>query len=179
MRSPLDGLEQMGLPVTGAVVRAGWQGIGMLGRQLTAPQVKAFAQERIGTAEDALLADAAVLCFPADDQGVGAALARLAPWPCGRAVRIWQVYLFARLLDELPSDAVEGLCALTDFWGAFDFPEGMPHVVQGSGNAIAPREYDDEAYYRLLVSRHREWLHQEIAELASADDSHRRWLDAP
>jgi hypothetical protein len=167
-------MERMGLPVTWAVVRAGWEGIRMLGPQLTAQQVKAFAQTRIGTAEDAMLADVAVLCYPADDQAIGAALARLAPGVCERAVRAWQAYLLARLLDDLPTDAVDGLCALTDFWAAFDFPEDMPHAVQGRGNTLGPREYYDQANYRRLVSDHRQWLRQEIAKLAGASASQTR-----
>jgi len=173
MPGPLDHMGQMGLPVTWAVVRAGWQGTGMLGRQVTAQQVKAFAQERIPATEGALLADVAVLSLPADEQAIGAALGRLAPGVCEQALRAWQAYLLARLLDDLPTDAVDGLCALTDFWAALDFPEGMPHVVQGRGNTIAPREYYDEGNYRRLVSDHRQWLRRQIARLGGdADAAH-------
>jgi len=170
MHSPLGDMEEMGLPVSWAVVRAGWQGIGMLERQLAAQQVKAFVQERIGTAEDGLLADVAVLCFPADDQAIGSALACLAPSVPGRAVRTWHVYLLAQLLGELPDDPVDGLCELTHFWGALDFPEGMPHVVQGRRNTVGPQEYYGQDSYRRPVSRHRVWLRREVAALAGGND---------
>jgi hypothetical protein len=165
--SRLSEMRSLGLPVTWATVRAGWEGVGRLGRQLTAADLEAFACQELEHA-CGTRPEIAELCAGADEETIGVALARLAPNIPSRAIRTWRAFQLTQLLKELPESPVDGLSELTAFWNALDFPQDMPHVVQGLGNDITPNEYYTQENYRYLVDRHKAWLRSEIAAIADA-----------
>jgi hypothetical protein len=166
MTDVLDQIKNLGLPLTWATIRAGWEGIGHLGRQLTAADVAAFACQEIANASAEILLDVADLCTGSDSESITEALARLAPDIRDRDRRTWRAVELIHLLEELPESPIDGLAELTDFWGALEFPDDMPHVVQGLGNDISPLDYYTEKTYRQLLDRHRTWLRSEIAAIA-------------
>jgi hypothetical protein len=114
------------------------------------------------------LPDVADLCVAGSKStSIGEALVRLAPEIDDREVRGWRAVELAHLLDELPPSPIDGLMELTSFWNALDFPDDMPHVVQGRANDISPIDYYTEENYRQLLDRHKAWLRSEIAAVAS------------
>jgi hypothetical protein len=165
MSDHLKEIKAMGLPVTWATIRAGWDGIGCRGRQLTIADVATFACEQLENATTAMLPDIADLCAAADEDACETALGHLAPRTYYHAIRTWRAYQLAQLLKSLPESPVDGLSELTSFWNDLDFPEDMPHVVQGLGNEISPAEYYTEENYRYLVHKHQQWLQSEISGL--------------
>ena len=166
MTDTLDEIKSLGLLLAWSTIRAGWEGIGRLGRQLTPADVAAFACQEIQSASAEILPDVANLCAGSDSESITEALARLAPKIGDRDVRTWRAVELTHLLEELPASPIDGLAELTDFWGTFGFPDDMPHVVQGLGNDISPIDYYTEENYRQLLDRHRSWLRSEIASIA-------------
>jgi hypothetical protein len=167
MSRPLDELRNLGFPVTWATVRAGWEGVGNLGRQLTVGDVSSFACQQLEHASAKVLSDIADLCAGLDEDNIDDVLRRLAPTISSREIRKWRAFLLAQLMKTLPESPVDGLAELTAFWNALDFPGDMPHVVQGLGNEISPNEYYTQDNYRMLLDRHRVWLRSEINALAT------------
>jgi hypothetical protein len=170
MNGPIDELRSLGLPITWATVRAGWEGIGSLGRQLTAGDVSAFSCQQLEHANADVLADIAELCAGTDEDNIDGILRRLAPTICSLELRKWRVLLLTQVMKRLPESPVDGLAELTAFWNALDFPGDMPHVVQGLGNELSPSEYYTQDNYRTLLDRHREWLRSEIDALATESE---------
>jgi Uncharacterized protein conserved in bacteria (DUF2247) len=166
MTNLLDEIRSTGLPVTWPVIRAGWEGTGLGGRQLDLADVTGFACDQLaGSGAGDQADDIADLCIAADSEDAGRALSALAPDIPASAVRTWRAVLLGRLLTALPASAVAGLTELTSFWGSLGFPADMPHVVQGRGNDISPADYYTVANYQRLLRRHRDWLSSEIASL--------------
>jgi hypothetical protein len=168
MSNPLAEIRALGLPVTWATVRAGWDGIGAFSRLLKADDVRDFAQEQIDKAPDDSLADIVELSTVDDEGAVTPVLSRLASTVTDRDIRIWRSYLLTKLLANLPTSPISGLSELTSFWNTLGFPRDMPHVVQGLGNDISPDQYYTQDNYQKLVARHREWLRSEIAAIAGS-----------
>jgi hypothetical protein len=156
------------MPVTWDVVRAGWEGIGDVGGQLAVSDVADFACQQLEQSGAADSADIASLCIASDSEEIDAALPRLAPVVSEKAVRTWRAFLLARLLSELPESPVDGLSELTSFWNTLNFPDDMPHVVQGRNNDISPLDYYTEKNYQQVVHKHQDWLNSEILRLAQA-----------
>jgi Uncharacterized protein conserved in bacteria (DUF2247) len=169
MTNPLDVIASMGIPVTWPVVQAGWDGIGQMDRQLTVADISDFACKQLERLSADASADILDLCAATDSDEVNAVLPRLAPVISRNAIRTWRAVLLAKLLDELPGSPVDGLSELTSFWNTLNFPDDMPHVVQGRDNDISPVDYYTEKNYQQTIGKHRDWLRSEIAELARGD----------
>jgi hypothetical protein len=168
MSTPLDAISDLGLPVTLDVVRAGWDGIGDMPRQLMASDVADFACRQLAQPDSGDSADIANLCITTDSEEIDTALSRLVPVVSENAIRTWRAFLLAKLLGELPESPIDGLSELTSFWNALNFPDDMPHVVQGRNNDISPLDYYTEKNYQQIIQKHRDWLTSEISQLARA-----------
>lgn len=165
MTPALEAMRLLGIPVTWSVVRAGWEGPGTLGRQLTLDDVRSFADERVALAAADELADAATLSTVTNDSDVEEVLQRLSPEVDALAVPQWRALILSQLLAVLPQSPIDALCELTTFWSAFGYPPDSPHVVQGRGNIIRPEHYYTSEMLARLVGEHREWLDAELAQL--------------
>lgn len=77
----------------------------------------------------------------------------------------WQVVLLSICLEELSSKAMYGMIELTEFWEKFSYPQSSPHRVQGKDNNLSPNEYYSEEFFYETVSKHREWIMEQIQGL--------------
>ena len=165
----------MGIPVTWGTLLVGFaEGHGVL----TGEEFAAFAIERASQTSTlgSELVDA-MFVNPQDDEAVLATLRVLCEIErpeMGRETRKWRLLLVEDRLADLPSDPVDGLFGLTEFWSGLDFPPDSPHVVQGRGNTIDPVEYYTDATLVAERERHRMWVERERADLARFQDRHDR-----
>ncbi len=79
--------------------------------------------------------------------------------------RKWRVIYILSVLSNLSTDYVQGLLDIGDAWAMFDFPDDSPHIFQGKGNAIKPKEYYTQNNFDSILQLHKEWLEREIQYL--------------
>lgn len=166
MTGVLQAMAAMGLTLSWAVVRLGWEGPGVLGPQIDADDVRASADAVLAAADPAVRSWVAELALTPGGGEVAEGLRHLAPEVGPRAERIWRAFLVARRLERLPATAVEGLIALGELWGDLGLPDDMPHELQGRGaNRQAPEAYYTQENLARRVARHRQWLDAELSAL--------------
>ena len=164
-------------------ILVGWRGLGVFSPWparsaefpplLSAGELSAYANECLASssdvAEDDLIVNLSSLDLHTESrEAITERLARLSDLHgCdpSREIRKWRVVLLEELLDNIPSDPLYGLMALTEFWQKFGFPPDSPHEVQGKGNTVSPADYYQENNYQQSVSRHKAWIEQEKAGL--------------
>ena len=127
---------------------------------LSLDDVRAFADQEVGTASEAELADVADLCTVRDEPDVKEPLERLAPRPSVSALRIWRAVLLDRILQTPYESPIATLTDLTMFWAGFGFPPESPHVVQGLSNRVSPEGYYTEQTAARRRDQHLRWLAQ-------------------
>jgi hypothetical protein len=142
-------------------------------RPLTGREVQSFAVERASTMAtmDPSFVDL-LSANPHDEEQLGnavRALSEIETEGLDREQRKWRLLLVADFLRDLPEDPVDALTGLTELWSSLGFPSDGPHIVQGRGNDIDPRDYYTASTRDNIVARHVTWLTREQAELASAE----------
>jgi hypothetical protein len=165
-------------------ILVGWKGLGVFSPWpsrsaefpplLSADELAAYASERLASSSDPREDDLIVRLLSLDlksesREAVTNHLARLSSLrECDPSleVRKWRLVLLEDLLEQLPSDPLYGLIALTEFWQSFGFPPDSPHEVQGREGTLSPADYYSEENYRRLFFRHRAWIEEEKAALA-------------
>lgn len=142
---------------------------------LSTDDIDSHATERLASGVDArdeaLIVELLALDLPNADRAlIRRCLARLSDL-CrsdpSSELRKWRVVLLEQLLENLATDPVYGLIALTEFWLGFGFPPDSPHEVQGRDNSMSASEYYQEDNYRRLLLRHRSWIEQEKRDLGA------------
>jgi hypothetical protein len=164
-------------------ILVGWNGLGVFSPWpdrwdefpplLSADELAAYADERLASssdvAEENLILQLTLLNLRTESRGtirdLLMCLSDLSGCDSSCEVRKWRVILLEDLLENIPSDPLHGLIALTEFWQNFGFPPDSPHEVQGKGNTVNPADYYQESNYQRAVSRHKAWIEQEKAEL--------------
>ena len=58
-----------------------------------------------------------------------------------------------------------GIAELTDLWIGLDYPADSPHIIQGRGNNISPRDYYTKKNYDKLYAKNTAWLETELSNL--------------
>ena len=79
--------------------------------------------------------------------------------------RKFRLALLEDVLDSLPTDPVDGLIRLTEFWAKWEYPSDSPHVVQGRGNKLSPVDYYTLDTFARLIAEHRAWVEREAGNL--------------
>jgi uncharacterized protein DUF2247 len=169
----LERLASIGIPVTWGTILVGFEGGAFLARSLTGSEVQAFAEERASTMTtvDPPLLDL-LSANPYDDDDIASALRALSELDSeglDREQRKWRLLLVADFLRGLPDDPVDALTGITELWSSLGYPGDSPHIVQGRGNSIDPRDYYTASTRDSIVDRHVTWLSREQAELASPE----------
>lgn len=164
--SKLSAFRHVGLTPTWSDLLEGRQGLKGTGPLISPAEVVSHAQDELAS----------------DDRDEVALLAALAPdqvSECDDLLRRvtnnepvgpnpylrWAVVLLSEVLAGIPGDPIYGLLELTDFWQQFDYPDYMPHTVQGRFNSLSPEEYFTEDNYQHLLALHRDWLASTLVEL--------------
>ena len=163
-------------------VSVGWQGLGMLSPWpdewtgfpplISRDEVAVYADEQFSSCSHAAmelivaLVSHGLQCKTREEiKDLLEPLSKLDGGDPQIELRKWRVVLLEDVLANMPTDALHGLIALTEFWQDFGFPSDSPHEVQGKGNTITPGEYYQGENLRRLVDRHRQWIEQERASL--------------
>lgn len=176
------GKLRTGFPVNWTTLFIGWRGLGPLSPWpdqwaefpplLSTDELRAYAEERLASSSNE--PERAVilrLLSELDDggrQAITSILSELTRVDGGNQdteLRKWRLILLEDVLDNMPTDAVYGLTALTEFWQSFGFPSESPHLVQGRGNTVTPSEYYQQVTLDRLRARHRAWIEEERAAL--------------
>jgi hypothetical protein len=170
MTDYLDEMKNEGLPVNWGTVLVGLQGPGKFLPLLTLDDLRSFATDQLARAtpeHEKLIVTALLAADEGNDESIAAVriLAQVCQADEERESRKWRVVLLGRAIDQLPSEPLYGLLALTEFWERFGYPADSPHVVQGRGHAPSPADYYTEANFRAELQRHQEWLRTETAAL--------------
>jgi Uncharacterized protein conserved in bacteria (DUF2247) len=167
-------------------ILVGWRGLGVLSpwperwgafpSLVSAEEVLGYSTERVASSSDAqeqaLIVELLSLDLRTEAREVvSKLLQRLSEGEGGDSaieLRKWRLVLLEKVLEDMPSDALYGLLALTEFWQEFGFPSDSPHVVQGRGNALTPSEYFRPETLEHTLARHYAWIERERAALSRA-----------
>lgn len=179
---------QVGFDVNWTTMFVGWNGLGTFSPWpdrrdefpplFSASELACFADERLATysdvAEDDLIVKLLWLDLPNERrETIRGLLKHLADLGEGDPVfelRKWRLVLLEDLLENIPSDALNGLIALTEFWQSVGFPMESPHEVQGRGNEVTPYEYYQDRNLKRLLDRHRSWVQEERTAINKRED---------
>lgn len=161
----LNQAQLLGIPLSWELIRCAWDGTNELPRGVTVRVIQDFALAQTESASGNELRRLADLTSQDDYEEISKALYHLAPEISDRAQRAFRLMRVHRVLDQLPSDPLEGLMELTSFWGSLEFPLDSPHIVQGRDNSIRPEEYFTQGFFREILDRHNEWVRGELSFL--------------
>ncbi|HTV06042.1 MAG TPA: DUF2247 family protein [Acidobacteriaceae bacterium] len=170
-------------PVNWATILAGWRGLGAVSpwperwtefpSLLTAKEIEDYAFERLesagGSAELSAISDLAFMDISSKRrEEIASLLVPLSESDHGDLVfelRKWRLAILQETLENLPSDAVGAVLALTEFWNSFGFPSDAPREAREMGSSIRPAESFQQANVDRLLLSHREWAASELAAL--------------
>jgi hypothetical protein len=76
----------------------------------------------------------------------------------------WQLYLLQEVLAGLDDDPVYAMIALSEFWGAWDWPTNMPSSLHPD-TPVSADQYHSDAYYARVKDEHARWLRDELNAL--------------
>lgn len=175
MNAHLTDMKSAGLDVNWLTLLVGLRGPGKHAPVLTPSDIASFAVEIFESSPAGQEATVAVLVAMADSaEETHAVLRKLADRENLDAeceLRKWRIVMLQRALSHLPSDPLDGLLSLTEFWEQFDYPPDSPHVVQGRGDdTTSPADYYTEKTFRDLLQRHQAWIETELAGLRRVNE---------
>ena len=157
-----DDFLSIGITPSWTLLRMGWEGLGKDKRRFVSRgDIESFAYDAVSQADAKSAVHIAQLsdCATLSDENIGYLLGKLAREPAESDTLKWQVLLLSRILSEMKDmDSVKGLTALTEFWAIWDYPDYMPHIVQGRGNTIAGYDYFSEKHFHIIIDRHERWI---------------------
>ena len=164
----IDIFKKLGIKVTWRTLLIGLMGPGKFLEQLTTQEIIDYACEFLeeeNVAEDVL---ELISCSKEDKDEIKTILYRLIEKENTRLEEEelkWQVVLLSLCLEKLDPKAMYGMIELTEFWEKFSYPQNCPHIVQGTNNDLSPSEYYTEDFFNQTISKHREWISQQIRGL--------------
>jgi hypothetical protein len=170
MNSLLDHLHAAEVPVGWTTLFVGWLGPDQFPRQVTVKDIADYAVSLLLKGERLPQEDTvAQLAGAREAETVGVALRQLAD--CRRATveyetRKWRVALLSQLLQNLSLDPIDGLIALSEFWGYCGYPLNMPHTVQARDDPRSPADYYTADNLAMAIRTHREWVKCELHQLS-------------
>jgi len=170
MKTYLDQIRILNLPLNWTVVRKGWIGPMNFPPLISAGEIRTYADMQILHASDTELADVAALCTSYDSEVISECLSRLTSDIDANADRVWRAVLLQDMLDTLASvtDVYEKFSQIYEFWCNCEQPEELPFQLQGFDNNISPQEYYTVENYALQHSRLVRWVASEIEILSVA-----------
>lgn len=170
-------------PVNWATVLVGWKGLGVVSpwperwtefpSLLTAKEIEDYALERLESAASSVelsaVSDLAFMdiCSKRREE-IASLLVPLSEsdhGDLGFELRKWRLAILQETLENLPTDPVGVVLALTEFWNSFGFPSDAPREAREMGSSVRPAEYFQQANVDRLLLSHREWVANELAAL--------------
>ncbi len=85
--------------------------------------------------------------------------------------RKWRAFLLKDILDNLPSDALQGQLSLLEFWTSFENTSltDCPLSFPTKGDSISINKYFTDAMYSVQLKSNREWLAKEVSNIIYLD----------
>lgn len=166
MINKFDLFKSNNLKVNWTTIIIGWRGFGKFPRQLSAKDVIDYAVSLVSDDESqpAEVWELASLSV-SDTEKIYEILSRFPMNNWEQEQRKWRAILVKQLLVDIPTDYIQGLITLTDFWDKFGFPDDSPHILQGINNEISPTDYYTQENYTKILEAHRKWIESEIVNL--------------
>ena len=164
----IDDIVKMGFSVTWKAIDIGFKGSKVFCNELSTRDVIDYALTQLEKQDgDETLAELAFE-YDNDVESVNHLVKELAnkeSTDYGVEFRKWCILYVEKNLPNENDDYIAGLLKLGDIWAALDFPEESPHIYQGRGNDITPKQYYTEENYRELLCKHKEWIDKEAKQL--------------
>jgi hypothetical protein len=167
----IDELKKFNIPINWCTILTGWSGLGHIKRILGGTEIVNYALEQLEQSPEKLYNYVLDLASTSDheEDEIDSVLKKIvAIEQCdSEAEKIkWCIVLLEELLGNLPNNPIDGLGAITDFWASLDYPKYSPHVFQGRGNTIDPRDYYSRGNYDNLIKIHKAWIEHKVQELS-------------
>ena len=151
----------------------GWRGFGAYQRLVLVSDIQQFAIENLDVVSksNTVLPDLATLATISrkEDYQIEPLLDKLSAAEHNVfeiEVRKWVICLLEKQLQELPSNYVDGLITLTEFWCSLQYPEYSPHRIQGKDNMLTPQQYYTLENYKVILQQHKDWIGNELQRLS-------------
>lgn len=162
----LEDFKKLGLEITWTLIEIGLNGKDQFQPQLNSKDVIEYAVQKLllnsDESEDVILLAGT---NSRDIQEVRELLRKLAKSENINSegeFKKWEIVYILKLISNLSEDFIQGLLDIGDAWAIFDFPDDSPHIFQGKGNTITPKEYYTKKNFEYIIIQHKKWLCEQI-----------------
>lgn len=160
-------IAALGMEAYWCTLKAGWEGFDMIGRLVSVKDIVDYAIQQANDGDSSAPVVDIITYYDEDDSRVVNAFYSLAE-DCDLESerRKWRLVLVVRFVEKVnPSDPIDGLMSISDFWGRLGRPPGSPHEEQ-SQSATSPPDYYTAERLKNALRSHKAWIAKELVEIA-------------
>lgn len=163
--------KRLNLKITWKLINIGFKNNKYFGNMLSAEEVIGYAIEQLLNCDNDIIIQLAGESVDNTTEIMTDVhiLAEHEDTEYSKEFRKWRVMYVIKSLPNIKTEFITGLVELGDIWAYLDFPNDSPHLFQGKGNSLEPKQYYTQNNYNELLNKHRIWIEDELKELNDTD----------